>query len=714
MANWTRLKRLLLAGGVLLVLSMVLAACSQAEEAPPAPAPVDVGAIIDQVMAAQPPGVTTKDVTAAIQGALAQQPGVTSQDVANEIAKALSARPGVTTQDVASAIASALDERPGVTTQDVANEIATALRAQPGVTEDQVAEAIASALADRPGLTEDKVSSIVAMAMAEQQGALVDAVATQVAMPLEPARATPTPTGEQVTTGGQLISLAHFDIGHTDQHRNSSVAELMMFTLIHPSIYQYDTRTWVDIAPDLADEWSLNDAGDQYTFSVRDRVQYSDGQAVTAGDMAYSLNRSISLPNSIGMPRWGCIRGFMEADGANAVDDSTLTVQLKDPAVAFLGCLASPWIMIQKQSLLEDIDTGSDPGREPDLDEVIGAGPFKLAEYRRGVSWDVESNPNYYDQPRPYLDKVRYVLITDPSARVAAFRTGAAYMEAIFPGFGSDDDLAIRNELGDRLTVTETVGFGVTGVHINLRVKPFDDVRVRKAMQLAMDRQEMVKVLSPTGGDVLCYYPCIFDWIYDAEDYRQWPGFNPDTKEADIAEGKRLMEEAGFGGGLDFVVSFRKVGNYPDIAAILLDQWKDIGMKLELRPYESAAGWAAYQAHDFTVAVQGTGLNFLDPDAANDLLYLPTAGRMYQGWDDEEFNQLFEMEKGEVDQAVRAKHLQRMTDILLEDVHYLPTTGGIGNYIQWRCVKGYTAPTALGQNNYRHDRTWLADESPCR
>ena len=653
MANWTRLNRLLLVGVGLLVMSLVLAACSQAEEASPTATPVNVSAIIQEVMAAQPSGVTTEDVTAAIRGALAQQPGVTSQDVANEIAKALSARPGVTTQDVASAIASALDERPGVTTQDVANEIATALRAQPGVTEDQVADAIASALADRPGLTEDKVSSIVAMAMAEQQGALVDAVATQVAMPLEPSRATPTPTGEQVQTGGQLIILAHFDVGHTDPNRNSSVSELSFFTLIHPSIYQYDTRTWVDIAPDLADSWELNDAGDQYTFSVRDGVQYSDGEAVTAGDMAYSLNRSIALPNSIGMPRWGCIRGFMEPDGAQAVDDSTLTVQLKDPAVAFLGCLASPWIMIQKQSLLEDIDTGSDPGREPDLDEVIGAGPFKLAEYRRGVSWDVERNPNYYDQPRPYLDKVRYVLVTDPSARVAAFRTGAAYMEPVFPGFGSDDDLAIRDELGDRLTVTEQLGFGVTGVHINLRVKPFDDVRVRKAMQLAMDRQEMVKVLSPTGGDVLCYYPCIFDWIYDADDYRQWPGFNPDTKEADIAEGKRLMEEAGFGGGLDFVVSFRKVGNYPDIAAILLDQWKDIGMKLELRPYESAAGWAAYQAHDFTVAVQGTGLNFLDPDAANDLLYLPTAGRMYQGWDDEEFNQLFEMEKGEVDQAVR-------------------------------------------------------------
>ena len=586
---------------------------------------------------------------------------------------------------------------------------------QAGATsDDQVTAAVQAALAEQPGLTEAQVAAIVAQAMAEQQGAVVSAVATQVAMPLEPARATPTPTGEQVMTGGQLISLSGFDIGHTDQHRNSSVAELMFFTLIHPSIYQYDTRTWVDIAPDLADSWELNDAGDQYTFSVRDGVQYSDGQAVTAGDMAYSLNRSISLPNGIGMPRWGCIRGFMEPGGANAVDEDTLTVQLKAPAVAFLGCLASPWIMVQKESLLRDIDEGADPGREPDLDEIIGAGPFKLVEYRRGISWDVEKNPTYYDQPRPYLDTMRYVLITDPSARVAAFRTGAAYMEAIFPGFGSDDDLAIREELGDRLTITETVGFGVTGVHINLREKPFDDIRVRMAMNLAMDRQEMVKVLSPTGGDVLCYYPCIFDWIYDEDDYRQWPGWNPDTKEADIAQAQQLMADAGLSGGLDFTLSFRSVGNYPDIAAILLDQWKEIGMNVELRQYESAAGWAAYQAYDFTAAVQGTGLNFLDPDAANDLLYLPTAGRMYQGWNNDEFNELFEMEKGEVDRAVRAGHLKKMSDILVEEVHYLPTTGGLGHYLQWQCVKGYTAPEALGQNNYRHDRTWLANEAPCR
>ena len=69
---------------------------------------------------------------------------------------------------------------------------------------------------------------------------------------------------------------------------------------------------------------------------------------------------------------------------------------------------------------------------------------------------------------------------------------------------------------------------------------------------------------------------------------------------------------------------------------------------------------------------------------------------MYQGWENERFNELFEMEKGEVDQAVRAQHLKEMTDILVDEVHYLPTTGGIGNYIQWGCVKGYTASHRAG------------------
>ena len=112
--------------------------------------------------------------------------------------------------------------------------------------------------------------------------------------------------------------------------------------------------------------------------------------------------------------------------------------------------------------------------------------------------------------------------------------------------------------------------------------------------------------------------------------------------------------------------------------------------------------------------MQGTGLNFLDPDAANSLLWLPNSGRNYQGWENAEFLDLSEQQSRELDQAKRGALLKRMSDILLEDVMYLPTTGGTGFHIQWRCVKGYTQPSALGQNTYRHDRTWLDNEEPCR
>ncbi len=172
-------------------------------EAHATPTPVDVSAVVSQVMQAQRPGVTTEDVAQAVQSALAQQEGVTSADVANEISKALSAQPGVTSEEVASAIAGALDERPGLTTQDVANEIGKALRAQPGVTEDQVAAATQAALAERPGITEEQVAETVAKALAELQPAVVAAAAqaapessAPTAAPAQP-YATPAPTAAQ-------------------------------------------------------------------------------------------------------------------------------------------------------------------------------------------------------------------------------------------------------------------------------------------------------------------------------------------------------------------------------------------------------------------------------------------------------------------------------------------------------------------------------------
>ena len=122
-------------------------------------------------------------------------------------------------------------------------------------------------------------------------------------------RPDPTPTGQQAIPGGTPIPLVGFDLGHTAPHRNTSVAELSYMAHIFPGILQYNTTTWVDIAPDLATSWEVDSTGKVYTFKVREGVTYSDGSAVSAEDRSYALNRMIERPNDIAMPRSGCIRG---------------------------------------------------------------------------------------------------------------------------------------------------------------------------------------------------------------------------------------------------------------------------------------------------------------------------------------------------------------------------------------------------------------------
>ena len=167
---------------VLLLLAVSLTAavaCGGTQETPqipPTATPINVSAIIQEVIQAQPQGMTPEQVSQAVQSALAAQPGVTEAQVADAIAKALAAQPGITEAQVADTIAKAMSERPGVTEGQVADAIASALRQQtPGLTEAQVADTIAKALAERPGVTEGQVADAIASALRQQTPGLTEA-----------------------------------------------------------------------------------------------------------------------------------------------------------------------------------------------------------------------------------------------------------------------------------------------------------------------------------------------------------------------------------------------------------------------------------------------------------------------------------------------------------------------------------------------------------
>ncbi len=150
----------------IMLIAAVACGTEETPQIPPTPTPINISAVIQEAIQAQPQGMTPEQVSQAVQSALAAQPGVTEAQVADAIGKALAAQPGITEAQVADSIARALAERPGVTEQDVANAIASALRQQtPGLTEAEVSAAIARALADRPGVSQGDIEKAVESAM---------------------------------------------------------------------------------------------------------------------------------------------------------------------------------------------------------------------------------------------------------------------------------------------------------------------------------------------------------------------------------------------------------------------------------------------------------------------------------------------------------------------------------------------------------------------
>ena len=172
-------------------------------------------------------------------------------------------------------------------------------------------------------------------------------------------------------------------------------------------------------------------------------------------------------------------------------------------------------------------------------------GPFKFKSYTRGSTFEGERNPDYFVKDRPYLDGYKFFISPETSVRAAAIRSGRAYIE--FRDLPVAEVEAIKKQLGDKVAVQETPMTGQWGIAINNTVKPFTDVRVRKALTLGIDRYTMGRVLYPlTGPQERRGARCARarSGRCRTAELEKLPGFGRDA-EKNRAEAKRLLAEAG-------------------------------------------------------------------------------------------------------------------------------------------------------------------------
>ena len=374
--------------------------------------------------------------------------------------------------------------------------------------------------------------------------------------------ATPTPSAAGPKYGGTVRMSAYADTKDWDPLGSASLSSVISYSQLYNQIVQFDTTNTQEVVSDLAESWEISADGKQYTFRIREGINWHDGTPFTVDDVIYSMHRYGNPCNATG--RSGLWRNYtvrMEVvnlvdkadctptnadDVVTAVDERTIRYNLAFASGAFIKFLAIDYAKILPRHLLENPDVDLNQG-EHVVASNSGTGPFILEEYRSGNSYFVNKNPNYFKEGRPYFDRIEHFIITQPATLMAQVEArqidmanaGATNLEA--PEYYELEKVTD----GDYVAHDIKAG-GNFGLMLNVKREPFDDHRVRKALYLAVDRQKVDE--RAFGGAGVTHCP-LMDLAHTNDECTTWPGLRPkDTPggQEDIAEAQRLMAEAGF------------------------------------------------------------------------------------------------------------------------------------------------------------------------
>ena len=391
-----------------------------------------------------------------------------------------------------------------------------------------------------------------------------------------------------------------------DAHREETYATIHSaapFYSVLVRINPYDPATPTDIVCDLCTKMPKpTDGGKTWTFKIRRGVTFHNGDPLTAADVAASLNEIAFPPKGVLSPRSS---NFMMEKDIEAPDPTTVVFHLKFPTSAFLPALADPYNWIYEKKILD---------KDPHWYEhnLMGSGPFKFAGYQAGQYIEGVRNPHYYHKGLPYLDGFKGIYAPKQAVQLDAIRADRAAIE--FRAYPPSAVNQLKQELDGKITVVQSDWNCGNVVWFNQQKKPFDDVRVRRALTLAIDRWGSAPALSKiaivkTPGSIV--FPGSPLAPTKAE-LQKIAGFWPDIKKS-RAEARKLLKEAGQQ-NLSFQLLNRNVDQpYKYNGTWLVDQWSKIGVHVALLVVPTGPWFAAFRSGDFMVGLIGNCHGIVNP-----------------------------------------------------------------------------------------------------
>ncbi len=451
------------------------------------------------------------------------------------------------------------------------------------------------------------------------------------------------------------------------------------------------------IIGELAEKWSWQDGYRSLVFGLRRDVRWHDGQPFSSKDVKYTFDmvrEAKDAPARLRInPRtdW-----YANVEAIDTPDPYTVVFRLKRPQPSLLMMLASGYSPVY-------------PAHLPPADlrtRCVGTGPFKLKEWRRGEYIEYARNPDYFVKGRPYLDGLRYVIISERGTRFAALQAGR--LDAAMPGEGTRTLAAQLKAAVPQLQISE-VSLNVNdNLLMNTKRPPFTDVRVRRAVSLAIDRRAYVKAVHQGGAVVGASLapPPAGSWGLLEKDLARLPGYGKPAD--DKARARKLLAEAGFGPGTPLRVEMatRAIAIYVDFASFIVGELRQVGVEAALRQVETAQWHPLVTRREYQIGSNLTGLGTDDPDANFYENYACGSPRNYSDYCDEEVMKLIEQQSQELDPRKRAA-LVRDIQTRLEEAAARPIMGWRLDYFaQWPHVRNLVPHNSV-YNWGRMQDVWL-------
>jgi peptide/nickel transport system substrate-binding protein len=482
---------------------------------------------------------------------------------------------------------------------------------------------------------------------------------------------------EEPKRGGTLNFAVVAEPATYDCHASSTFALIHSIAPHYSLLVKFDGENYPKVIPDLAESWRVAPDGMTLTFKLRSGVKFHDGSPLTSEDVKASYERIINPP-----PDVVSIRRSYYADLAVAAPDLTTVVfKLRNPMAGALEALASPFNCIYSAAKLKE-----NPGYPGS--EIMGSGPFTLVAHVRGSSWEGRRFAGYFDKGKPYLDGYKAFFVK--SNAVVPGMVGGQF-DAEFRGRNPAEKAQLLDKMKDSVAVLEGGWLNNLMIVFNTTRKPFDDVRVRQALSLAIDRWggsetlSKISVLRHVGGIMRPGYAMA---LPEAE-LVTLPGFSRDAVRS-REEAKRLLEEAGVR-NLQFKLLNRNIAEpYAPGGGYAIDQWRRIGVSVTHEQLETKAYQDRMEAGDFDVAIEFEA-DFMDDPTAQFSKFLTkkTSSSGYSAHSDTKLDDLYDRQRRTTDVAERTLIAREMERYALLQAYNVPLLWWQRIVVNNRKIKGW-------------------------